>query len=282
MNMQTVVGRAMTIAALCLSTGVTGARPTCLSQDTSSPGSSIQQLRTAYFGLEDEFKEALSNWSVEYRTRKAAADAAEARGERSAFVAPERVEAGFLPRFERLVEAGSADAQVWIVLQHRLLPVSGEEARRDKRRRVLLALAGDLARETQLALAMELSQDGLLSGGGEVLEKDECIALMGLMYASATDEEVRGVSGYYRAALLDNRSGPREARRVAMSAYRDVATQLPDSDWGRRAYGKVFNFEKLNIGQTAPGIEGTDVDGNPMRLSDFAGKVVLLDFWGFW
>jgi peroxiredoxin len=32
----------------------------------------------------------------------------------------------------------------------------------------------------------------------------------------------------------------------------------------------------------APEITGTDIDGHAMKLSDFRGKVVLLDFWGHW
>ena len=38
----------------------------------------------------------------------------------------------------------------------------------------------------------------------------------------------------------------------------------------------------LDIGAPAPEIVGVDVDGAAMRLSDYRGKVVLLDFWGFW
>lgn len=40
--------------------------------------------------------------------------------------------------------------------------------------------------------------------------------------------------------------------------------------------------EGLNIGQIAPEIDGVDLDGNRFRLSDYRGKVVLLDFWGHW
>jgi peroxiredoxin len=32
----------------------------------------------------------------------------------------------------------------------------------------------------------------------------------------------------------------------------------------------------------APEIEGEDIGGDKMKLSDFKGKVVLLDFWGNW
>jgi hypothetical protein len=40
--------------------------------------------------------------------------------------------------------------------------------------------------------------------------------------------------------------------------------------------------EKLAIGKQAPEIIGKDVDGNEMKLSDYKGKVVVLDFWGDW
>jgi hypothetical protein len=32
----------------------------------------------------------------------------------------------------------------------------------------------------------------------------------------------------------------------------------------------------------SPEIEGNDLEGKPMRLSDFRGKVVVLDFWASW
>ena len=36
------------------------------------------------------------------------------------------------------------------------------------------------------------------------------------------------------------------------------------------------------VGQLAPEIAGDDVDGVPFRLSDYRGRVVVLDFWGHW
>jgi peroxiredoxin len=32
----------------------------------------------------------------------------------------------------------------------------------------------------------------------------------------------------------------------------------------------------------APEIAGEDIDGKKFKLSDYRGKVVLLDFWGNW
>jgi cytochrome oxidase Cu insertion factor (SCO1/SenC/PrrC family) len=36
------------------------------------------------------------------------------------------------------------------------------------------------------------------------------------------------------------------------------------------------------VGQLAPEIEGVDIDGQRFKLSDYRGKVVVLDFWGNW
>jgi hypothetical protein len=38
----------------------------------------------------------------------------------------------------------------------------------------------------------------------------------------------------------------------------------------------------IALGEPAPEIEGEDIDGRPMKLSDYRGRVVMLDFWGDW
>jgi predicted Zn finger-like uncharacterized protein len=38
----------------------------------------------------------------------------------------------------------------------------------------------------------------------------------------------------------------------------------------------------IEIGQTAMEIDGEDIDGQRFKLSDYRGKVVVLDFWGHW
>ena len=38
----------------------------------------------------------------------------------------------------------------------------------------------------------------------------------------------------------------------------------------------------LNVGNEAPEIEAEDLDGETFKLSDYRGKVVMLDFWGNW
>lgn len=51
---------------------------------------------------------------------------------------------------------------------------------------------------------------------------------------------------------------------------------------GARAEADLFEIRNLAIGKVAPPIEAEDLFGKALKLSDFAGKVVVLDFWGHW
>ena len=41
-------------------------------------------------------------------------------------------------------------------------------------------------------------------------------------------------------------------------------------------------YAEVRIGKAAPDIEGEDLDGAKFKLSDYKGKVVVIDFWGDW
>lgn len=45
---------------------------------------------------------------------------------------------------------------------------------------------------------------------------------------------------------------------------------------------RIENLSRLEVGRPAPEIEGEDTDSVRFKLSDYRGKVVLLDFWGHW
>jgi hypothetical protein len=70
--------------------------------------------------------------------------------------------------------------------------------------------------------------------------------------------------------------------------YEDVATRhgdvllRPGYTLADAANGELFELRNLAIGKTAPDIAGVDANGVPFKLSDYRGKVVVLDFWGFW
>ena len=66
----------------------------------------------------------------------------------------------------------------------------------------------------------------------------------------------------------------------AAEKYGDV--KLPSGDTiAERAKAELFEIRNLRVGKLAPDIEGEDQDGKRFRLSDYRGKVVLLDFWSY-
>jgi thiol-disulfide isomerase/thioredoxin len=64
--------------------------------------------------------------------------------------------------------------------------------------------------------------------------------------------------------------------------YADVALPGARELLGQQAKDALFLLQKLSVGKTAPDIEGEDIGGMKLKLSDFRGKVVVLDFWASW
>jgi hypothetical protein len=88
---------------------------------------------------------------------------------------------------------------------------------------------------------------------------------------------------------IDADAERKEAEQVLEKLTRDkdyAATETPRGDKkmkvGELAEAELFEVRHLLPGKPAPEIKGEDVDGKKFKLSDYKGKVVLLDFWGHW
>ena len=67
---------------------------------------------------------------------------------------------------------------------------------------------------------------------------------------------------------------------VIKQKYASVKTY--QGQLGPLANIEEFKLAHLSVGGVVPEIIGQDVFGKPLKLSDFRGKIVLLDFWGDW
>ncbi|MFT5048999.1 MAG: hypothetical protein ACI8QZ_000388 [Chlamydiales bacterium] len=54
------------------------------------------------------------------------------------------------------------------------------------------------------------------------------------------------------------------------------------SQTGQNIERALYEVENLQIGMQAPDFDAIDADGVSFKLSDYRGKVVVVDFWGFW
>lgn len=61
-----------------------------------------------------------------------------------------------------------------------------------------------------------------------------------------------------------------------VASYKEEARQ---SEFGKRIEETLERFEACAIGHQAPDIEGVSPKDEPVKLSDFKGKLVLVDFW---
>ena len=79
----------------------------------------------------------------------------------------------------------------------------------------------------------------------------------------------------------DHTGAVAEAEALFERAARDYGDmKLPDGETvAEKAGPELFGIRRLSVGQVAPDIEGADQDGVRFKLSDYRGKVVLLDFW---
>ena len=77
-----------------------------------------------------------------------------------------------------------------------------------------------------------------------------------------------------------NQAKAEELYQQVVDDYADVS--YLSGNLGERAAGALYATKYIAIGKIAPEITAEDIDGVKFKLSDYRGKVVVLDFWGDW
>ena len=97
-------------------------------------------------------------------------------------------------------------------------------------------------------------------------------------------KEYEALFGKELLADLQRQDRARVAREVealfekAGKEYGEV--KIPyDGTVAQKVKAELFEFRNLLVGKEAPDIEGVNQDGRRFKLSDYKGRVVLLDFW---
>jgi hypothetical protein len=66
------------------------------------------------------------------------------------------------------------------------------------------------------------------------------------------------------------------------AAFQKVVSEYPNTPLAREAEGNIHELAALNLGQPAPLFAYRGINGEPVSLADFKGKVTLLNFWASW
>lgn len=185
----------------------------------------------------------------------------------------------FRPRFEEFVKKhrgteAEARATLWLVQQAWWLRDEG------KMETTSMPLAEDLLERQPRSRHLDLLVEYYY-----VFTKEHRQSLYERLLEVSPHREVKAAAHFGLAQLgplrlEDGSPGPHYAK--LLGEYKDVK-------WRETTYGRIADARvnphspaDLAVGKPAPEIEGIDHNGKPMKLSDFRGRVVLLDFWGDW
>lgn len=114
------------------------------------------------------------------------------------------------------------------------------------------------------------------------LGKDRCDEIMAKL-AKSPNKNVQGAALYSEAsAALRNRKIDAKAKEAAHAKLERAVELAPHASFTPKAQGILFEANHLQVGMKAPDIEGRDTDGVAFKLSDYKGKVIMVDFWGDW
>ncbi len=224
----------------------------------------------AYAKLASEFQAAQQSYFEPYRKAKSEEEAAKITLD----PAKEPVKL-FIPKFQALAaknkgnEAG-AQALAWIVQN------AGQRAMVEPTRRALAELTASYIASPRME---QVAQALPWTNGIEA----EAVAAAKLMLAKSPHARVKAAA---LSALAEGYASPYGSWKKDPAQARACLVQLKekyaDTPYAKRAADFLFELDNLQIGQTAPDFTGTDENGTEFKLTDYRGKVVILDFWGFW
>lgn len=126
--------------------------------------------------------------------------------------------------------------------------------------------------------------------------------LLEVLAEKATDRQVRGLALlYHGAGLLEQADMPgpsplspekrqaayAQAEKVLHQAVKDfgdvkIPTPAGEQTVAKAAEEHLFVLHHLTIGKVLPDAEVQDLDGKKVKVSDYRGKVVVLDIWATW
>ena len=87
---------------------------------------------------------------------------------------------------------------------------------------------------------------------------------------------------YGSLLALSEAGGANIEAPVIAPLYDGLSARVRNSEEGQRLGKRIATAKRTGIGAAAPDFAQNDTSGRPVRLSDFKGKYVLLDFWASW
>lgn len=146
---------------------------------------------------------------------------------------------------------------------------------KDEAQQLLMENFGDSEKMGEFAMTLTRAQPS-----------EQTIEFLRALIKKSMLPSVKGPATYALGKMLQQNEETREEGIALIKSipedFKDVKVYGGRMNLADMVAGELFEIERLQIGMEVPDIEGEDVDGVEFKLSDYRGKVVVLDFWGDW
>ncbi|MBL9076335.1 MAG: redoxin domain-containing protein [Planctomycetes bacterium] len=243
-----------------------------LAQQGEPKPAAQQDARAAHQQLTEALQKAIADW--QQAARKAVQEA-QAAGKPIPAIAMEPPVKPFVERAQALAEqhAGTDAAVPFLVFV-----ITNANREHDAVRAALKALWADHSAGTAIGPVLAEVTSAYFQHDAQK-EVDD---LLNAVVEDNDDADTKALALVARGNLRLQTAEDDKARAAAAADIRKVAALTQNAKILQQAKDALFEIENLQVGCTAPDIVAKDTDGVPFKLSDYRGKVVLLDFWGFW
>jgi peroxiredoxin len=99
---------------------------------------------------------------------------------------------------------------------------------------------------------------------------------------AALEKFIQETPTSYLSLLALSSLGPKMDPSELEPLYNGLSQNLKDMEGGKMIKKSIDALKPTAIGAVAPEFTENDADGNPVSLSSFRGKYVLIDFWASW
>jgi peroxiredoxin len=236
--------------------------------------------------MQEEYDNAKGNYDYLVRRAETVAERKRAEAKKPNFEE-------FVARCSKFAEqhkdsSAAVDALVWVL--ENSAPNRGEQipppTLRLRERALALLERDHFAKPEMASVCQRLSES----------PAPDCQKLLQAAMAKHAHHDVQGLAGYALALSLARQAdaareaGSAEAAGLFQEAEKQLGKVIQDyadvptgqTNLGDVARAKLSALRHLSVGRPAQDIEGQTLDGKPMKLSDFRGKVVVLAFWADW
>ena len=115
----------------------------------------------------------------------------------------------------------------------------------------------------------------------ETLAEDDLLALYDQVLETSSHHDVKA-QAQYRKAWLFHRSQHAERKDQFDAQIELCAKTYGGTRYGTLALASTVQPSDLEEGKPAPNFYAETLEGHGFKLSDYKGKIVLIDFYGFW